>query len=270
MDLSLLWSAGHPVQAAALIVPHPGRTGLLLSTVPRDPAHVQAVAETVRAAVHGIVGMGIGMVQALTSPHESLRASALRAAGLRHLATLEYLERPIPGRPAPAPELPAGMRIVTWDPADRRGMTQLLRRTYEGTLDCPGLSDLRRDEDILDGHLGAGTFDPALWFVLREHDRPIGALLLSPSPPTDSVEVIYLGLAPEARGRGAGAALMAHGIRAVANRPERTLALAVDVRNVPATRLYQRFGFAPVRRREAWIAVPGQAQSGETATPPVK
>ena len=270
MDLSLLWSTGHPVQAAALIVPHPGRTGLLLNTAPRDQAHVPTVASTIRAALEGIAGTGIGLVQALTSPNEALRASALREAGLRDLATLEYLERPIPGRPTEAATLPHGMNVGTWDPRDREGMTQLLRRTYEGTLDCPGLSELRRDEDILDGHLGAGTFDPALWFVLRERGRAIGALLLSPSPPTDSVEVIYLGLAPEARGRGAGAALMAHGIRAVANRPERTLALAVDVRNVPAMRLYRRFGFSPVRRREAWIAVPGSARSGETPTLPVK
>lgn len=270
MDLSLLWSTGHPVEAAALIVPHPGRTGLLLHTAPRDQAHVQRVANTIRAALEGIAGTGIGLVQALTSPHEVLRASALREAGLRDLATLEYLERPIPGRSAEAAMLPDGMQIGNWDPRDRQGMTQLLRRTYEGTLDCPGLSELRRDEDILDGHLGAGAFDPALWFVLHDHGRPIGALLLSPSPPTDSIEVIYLGLAPEARGRGAGAALLAHGIRAVAQRPQRTLALAVDVRNVPAMRLYQRFGFTPVRRREAWIAVPGSVRSGETATLPVK
>lgn len=270
MDLSLLWSAGRPVRAAALIVPHPGRTGLLLTTAPRDPAHGRMVAATIQAALRGIAHTGIGLVQALTSPHEELRAESLRAAGLRHLATLEYLERPIPGRPAEAAALPDGMEIVAWDPTDRRGMTALLRRTYEGTLDCPGLSELRRDEDILDGHLGAGTFDPSMWFLLRDRGRPIGALLLSPSPPTDSVEVVYLGLAPEARGRGAGAALLSHGIRAVANRPERTLALAVDVRNEPAMRLYRRFGFAPIRRREAWIAVPGQACAGGTIVPPVK
>ena len=270
MDLSLLWSVGHPVRAAALVVPHPGRTGLLLCTAPRDDGHARAVAGTVRAALEGIAGTGIGLVQALTSPHESLREAALREAGLQHLATLEYLERPIPGRPAPEAALPAGMQVETWDPSDRAGLMQLLRRTYEGTLDCPGLSDLRRDADILDGHLGAGTFDASTWFILREGGRAVGALLLSASPPTDSIEVIYLGLAPDARGRGAGAALLAHGIRAVAARHERTLALAVDTRNAPAMKLYRRFGFAPVRRREAWIAVPPSARTGEATAPPVK
>lgn len=270
MDLSLLWSVGRPVSAAALIVPHPGRTGLLLHTPPRDRDHVRTVAGTIQAAVEGLGGTGIALVQALTSADEVLRAEALREAGLRRLATLEYLERPIPGRPPLDAPLPEGMRIEPWDPKDRATMTALLRRTYEGTLDCPGLSELRRGEDILDGHLGAGAFDPSTWLILRERERAIGALLLSASPQTDSVEVVYLGLAPEARGRGAGAALLAHGIRAVANRPERTLALAVDVDNVPATRLYRRFGFAPVRRREAWIAVPPDARSGETDARPVK
>ena len=270
MDLSLLWSAGRPVEAAALIVPHPGRTGLLLHTAPRDQAHGHTVARTVRAALDGLEGTGIALVQALTSPHEPLRADALREAGLQQLATLEYLERPIPGRQLPAGDLPVGMRAESWDPTDLDTMTALLRRTYEGTLDCPGLSELRRDSDILDGHLGAGTFDPSTWFILRAHGRPVGALLLSASAPTDSVEVIYLGLAPEARGRGVGAALLAHGIRAVSGRPERTLALAVDVRNQPATRLYQRFGFVPVRRRDAWIAIPPGTATGKSGGPPVK
>ena len=270
LSLSLLWSVGRPVQAAALVVPHPGRTGLLLHSAPRDRDHVHAVAGAIRAAVAGLNGTGINLLQALTSAEEALRADALNEAGFQHLATLEYLERPIPGKPAPDAPLPAGMRIDPWDPADRQTLTSLLRRTYEGTLDCPGLSELRRDDDILDGHLGAGTFDASTWFILREHARAIGALLLSVSPQTDSVEVIYLGLAPEARGRGAGAALLAHGIRAVAARPEHVLALAVDVKNVPATKLYRRFGFAPVRRREAWIAVPPKVPAGETAPTLVK
>jgi hypothetical protein len=149
-------------------------------------------------------------------------------------------------------------------------MIALLRRTYEGTLDCPGLSELRADDDILDGHLHAGEFDPSLWFMLHDGPRPIGALLLSPSAATDSVEVVYLGLAPEARGRGLAAALLAHGARAIASRPERTLALAVDARNTPAAKLYERAGFAAVRRREAWVAVPAPAALAETAQPPVK
>jgi hypothetical protein len=31
------------------------------------------------------------------------------------------------------------------------------------------------------------------------------------------------------------------------------VSLAVDLRNEPATRMYARAGFVPVRRREAWV-----------------
>jgi ribosomal protein S18 acetylase RimI-like enzyme len=82
----------------------------------------------------------------------------------------------------------------------------------------------------------------------------VGALLLSPSPQTDSVEVIYLGIAAESRGRGLGRALLAHGLGLVTDRPERMMALAVDARNTPATALYARTGFRTLRRREAFVA----------------
>jgi len=40
----------------------------------------------------------------------------------------------------------------------------------------------------------------------------------------------------------------------VAQRRERTVALAVDARNTPAVALYARAGFRTVRRREAFVA----------------
>jgi ribosomal protein S18 acetylase RimI-like enzyme len=275
MDLSRLWSSSQPggrIEAAVLVIPHPGRTGLVMTTAPRDPTQAQAVGAVLRVALADMASEGaIRLVQALTSPHEDLRGVALRAGGFTHLASLDYLERPAGARgTAESATLPSGTWIGNWDPRDRAGMVALLRRTYEGTLDCPGLAELRADEDILDGHLHAGEFDPALWFVLHQGPRPIGVLLLSPSAATDSIEVIYLGLAPEARGRGLAAALLAHGARAIAARPERTLALAVDARNTPASKLYERAGFAAVRRREAWIAVPVPAAIAGTTAPAVK
>ena len=80
--------------------------------------------------------------------------------------------------------------------------------------------------------------------------------LLAPSPSTDSTEVIYLGLVPEARGRGLGSALLAHGMTLAAQRPEPNIALAVDARNSPALALYTHAGFCALRRREAFVAHP--------------
>lgn len=280
MDLSLLWSArpggeegvAGPPLASVLVIPHPGRTGLLLTGAPRDAAQARGLGTLIAHALEDLgTRRDVRLVQALLDPEDTLRATALRAGGMRHLATLEYLERPIHtlGGFGPA-RLPEGWSVAPWDPRERAMLCALLRRTYEETLDCPGLSDLRADEDILQGHLESGEHDPTLWFILRERGEPAGALLLSPSRASDSVEIVYLGLARHARGRGLARALLEHGLHAAASRRERVVSLAVDARNTPAARLYARLDFSPVRRREAWISPVPTARAAEGAPVAVK
>jgi ribosomal protein S18 acetylase RimI-like enzyme len=137
---------------------------------------------------------------------------------------------------------------------DRRAMLlEILDASYERTLDCPGLLGLRRTEDILAGHVSTGRFEPELWTLLLVDRRPAGAILLNPATQGRCVELVYLGLAPFARGRGLGGSLLRHGLLALDGRPERTVTLAVDDKNVPALRLYQAEGFRRVLRRLAYI-----------------
>ena len=257
IDLALLWEAvrGDQLEAAALVVPHPGRSGLLLATAPRDATHSATVAATVRALLHHVrTDERIRLIQALSAPAETLRSKSWTDAGLRHLASLDYMERPI-ATPWPDPRPgPAGITLAPWDPADRRGLEALLAETYEETLDCPGLAQMRDAADILDGHLAAGEHDPRLWLIARHAGRAVASLLLAPCAATDSVEVVYLGIVPAFRGRGLGGALLSSGAALVRHRQERTLALAVDARNTPAVALYARAGFRTVRRREAFVA----------------
>jgi ribosomal protein S18 acetylase RimI-like enzyme len=257
IDLNLLWEAvrGDRLEAAALLVPHPGRSGLLLASLPRDPAHGSVVAETARhLLVHASSTSRMRLAQALSSPAETLRSRAWVDAGLRHLASLDYMERPL-AAPWPASRpLPDGVRLGPWDPTDRGPLERLLLATYEETLDCPGLAQMREPSDILDGHLAAGEHDPALWTIAWHRGIPVAALLLAPSAATESVEVVYLGIVPSFRGRGLGSALLSHGAGLVRTRRERTFALAVDARNTPAVALYARAGFRTVRRREAFVA----------------
>jgi len=102
----------------------------------------------------------------------------------------------------------------------------------------------------------AGEHNSSLWTIAFDNERPVGALLLAPSPSTDSTEVIYLGLVPDARGRGLGSALLAHGMALAVQRPEPNIGLAVDARNSPALALYTHAGFCALRRREAFVAHP--------------
>jgi len=257
VDLSHLWTASTDgaMIGAAILVPHPGRTALLMASAPRDHAHAAELGQLIATVLSESASMPeVRLVQALSSPGETLRSTAWVAGGMRHLASLDYMERPINGTPLPQASLPDGMELAAWEPADRAMLETLLVETYVETLDCPGLAQMRTPADIVDGHLAAGEHDPSLWTIARLHGRPVGALLLAPSPPTDSVEVIYLGIAAESRGRGLGRALLAHGLGLVTDRPERMMALAVDARNTPATALYARTGFRTLRRREAFVA----------------
>jgi ribosomal protein S18 acetylase RimI-like enzyme len=170
-------------------------------------------------------------------------------AGFQELAVLACMERPN-GRQAPAPRLPAG---ATFHPAgDDESLRRLLRATYEDTLDCPGLADLRTDEDILDGHRRGGKADASLWTLLRIEDRDAGAALLNRAASGDGVELSYLGLAKWARGKGFGAALLDEALWKASRLPERLVTLAVDERNAPAERLYRSRGFRTVARRRAF------------------
>jgi ribosomal protein S18 acetylase RimI-like enzyme len=257
VDLSHLWIASveGTMIGAAILVPHPGRTALLMASGPRDHAHAAELGQLIAAILAERSSTpDVRLVQALSSPGETLRSTAWVAGGMRHLASLDYMERAIAGAPVPHAPMADGVELAAWDPSERGMLESLLLETYVETLDCPGLAQMRTPADIVDGHLAAGEHDPSLWTIARLHGRPVGALLLSPSPATDSVEVIYLGIAAEARGRGLGRALIAHGLRLVADRPERMMALAVDARNTPATALYARTGFRTLRRREAFVA----------------
>jgi ribosomal protein S18 acetylase RimI-like enzyme len=257
IDLTLLWEAsrGERLEAAALVVPHPGRSGLLLATAPRDAEHATTVAATVSALLRRVREDGrIRLVQALSAPAETHRSRAWTDAGMRHLASLDYMERPIAAPWPAARQGPAGIEFAPWNAADRRGLESLLVATYEETLDCPGLAQLREASDILDGHLAAGEHDPALWTIASHGGKPVATLLLSPCAATDSIEVVYLGIVPAFRGIGLGGALLRHGASLVCGRRERTMALAVDARNTPAVALYARGGFRTVRRREAFVA----------------
>jgi ribosomal protein S18 acetylase RimI-like enzyme len=75
---------------------------------------------------------------------------------------------------------------------------------------------------------------------------PLGALLLSRAAPADTLELVYLGLTPAARGRGLGDVMMRRALASVAADGATRLSLAVDSDNVPALKLYYRHGMQRV------------------------
>ncbi len=251
-----LWSrlgAGGRFAFSVLAVPNAGRTAMFFASHPRRSADVPSIAGLIDHACGQIAGWGVDLAQALMEPAEVLDQAAYREAGFHDLAVLGYLELALTNADPPAPCWPPGARLAAYCPAIDADLVRILEASYHDTLDCPGLRGLRRTSDVMAGHKATGRFDPALWTLLYLEEEPVGVILLNAFPAQRTVELVYLGLAPPARGRGLGRQLLRHGLRQLRGRNERTLTLAVDERNAPALGLYQSEGMRLMVRRAAMI-----------------
>jgi len=255
--LDLMWArhdATGEIAGVVLAVPSPGRTAMLFSSPPRSRADIEAQAPLIDHACRSLADENVQLAQVLLDPGDRLARDAFVAGGLHDLALLGYMERAVPARgQAAAPTWPDGVTATRYTDADEAALREVLTASYVATLDCPGLRGLRHTDDILAGHRATGEFDPDLWTLLRDGDRPIGALLLNPSAATHTVELVYIGLAQPSRNTGLGRLLLRHGLRLIAGRSESTITLAVDESNAPAVRLYRREGFRRALRRRALI-----------------
>lgn len=265
LSLRGLWSAfnGPELVASVLAAPSPGRTATLLVTSPRSDADIETVAGLVdHAARHG-AEIDVALVQALVEPGRARELAAFERGGLRRIAMLRAMERPRPRRGEfTMPALPAGLELESFRDGLAGDTIEALERSYIDTLDCPGLTGLRRGADILAGHRGSGRFDPSLWTLVRARcgsraGRIIATCLMNPQPASNAVELVYLGIDPEFRGKGLGGILLARGLDAVSRRPERRVTLAVDDANLPALALYRRFGFHGDVARAALVRAVG-------------
>jgi ribosomal protein S18 acetylase RimI-like enzyme len=131
-----------------------------------------------------------------------------------------------------------------------------LQATYTSSLDMPELEGVRSIDDIIEGHRSTGRFVPDRWRLGQVPGEPDTAvvLLLSEVPDRDVWEVVYLGLTVSARGRGLGLAAIAHALDLARPHVSR-LELAVDIRNLPASRLYESAGFVSFDRRSVHLVV---------------
>jgi len=277
IDLSLMWgvldSAQTEVRQACLAVLGAGRTAMMFVSAdsrrigpPAEQATLERIA-TIDAActalltpIPGKSTKGVRLAQALLETRETGALIALRRSGFRQLGDLAYmrrqpgpLTREVLGRAA-SPELPAPFRMASVADLTMSGRTstaidamllEALEASYIDTKDCPELCGLRDASDVLESHKAVGRYDPAFWWLLLDSDRPVGCSLFSVSPEHDSLELVYLGLAPAARGKRIGAALLLASLRQLGDRILMTggVTCAVDTRNTAALRLYQRASF---------------------------
>lgn len=165
------------------------------------------------------------------------------------------------------------IRFVEWEDELTPRLCATVERTYKATLDVPELDGYRSTPDTLHGYLASSPASEPKWWLVQwrpiiqeteetsnDHIHPAessfqdcGCLLTSVHDET-TLEVVYLGVVPELRGRKIGSLLLQFlSDYCLANRIERVL-LAVDLRNSPAIKIYEKFGFKKIGEAEVWYA----------------
>ena len=141
---------------------------------------------------------------------------------------------------------------------------KVAERSFTNTRDCPRLSDYRTAAEIVSGYRLASTFDPSLWRLLMVGEEPAGCLFLTQHPAADAdvgnidgstrdaIELSYMGLVPEHRGRGLGNHILAEAVRVARQKNAIRMVLAVDIENTPAITLYRRCDWLEAARESVW------------------
>lgn len=115
------------------------------------------------------------------------------------MAELIYLE--LSAQPT-TPQFPPGITLERHSPEIDADFKAAIQQSYQQTLDCPALNGVRSIDDVVAGHRAAGEYNPANWLLLRDQGRPAGVLVLAQVPGTQVMELVYIGLAADIRGRG--------------------------------------------------------------------
>jgi ribosomal protein S18 acetylase RimI-like enzyme len=248
---------GECIVGSCVWVPGAGRCATVVA--PRLAEWDEEVASRlIRGAVRAAAEAGARFIQAVAEPEgRSALAHAIARAGMERLAVLAYLRRAVTAADARTAG-PKGIVWKRWTAWRRRKFARTIARTYEGSLDCPAMAGLRTAQDALETHRATGVFRAGAWHLALEGGAGHGTSRIRAREAVGVVlaseveghgDLVYLGVVPEARGRGVGRALLGQAIRDTARMGLPALAVAVDTQNAPAWRLYARAGFKEVRRR---------------------
>jgi mycothiol synthase len=243
---------------ALLLLPSPGRTALILSPSQTPEPLVPHAATLLRGLCRHLVAItDTNLVQALLEPADTNSSTAFIAAGFQHLARLVYLTRE--PAPSPTPTPPAGLQALAYTADTHALFRHALDLSFQQSLDCPRLNGLRSLDDTLEGHKHAGGagFDPSLWTLLLDTTthQPAGIALLARIWSGHALELVYLGISPQARRRGIGRWALRHTLAEAHRLGLANVNLAVDSTNTPALRLYFGAGFRRVQEREALMLI---------------
>ncbi len=207
--------------------------------------------QLIRAGCAWLRQQGARLAQCLLAEEEVSLAESLLRNGFKYITDLNYLCCRLLGQ---YPALPKTLQLETYNEQHPEEFHTTLARSYEQSLDCPEVNGSRSIDEVIQGHRAQGVFDPSRWWLIRQSGTAAAVLLLA-EPTPGEWEVAYLGVVPEARRLGIGRAVLWHALRTARQARADRVVLSVDVRNVPAVRLYNRIGFSVYDRRRVLLAL---------------
>lgn len=145
--------------------------------------------------------------------------------------------------PAPAVRLPPGFTLHTWAPELAPQFFAVYDAAFRTRPGFPGWSA----ERWLAWATGNDDFVPELSLLALAGDTPAGFLVAGQG------WLVQLGVRPEWRGGGLGAALTAELLRRAQATGWASVLLDVNVNNPGAARVYARLGFALIGRRARYL-----------------
>ncbi len=201
---------------------------------------------------------GVAQVQAVVPEQDQVTSQLLERAGLTRLTHVQHhwLDLTRGGIGSEMDHHPPVSSLL-WRAAETLATTRLARLiegTFLQTLDCPALNGLRTRAQVLDGFLDGRPLRSMgrLWEVLEYRGESAGCLLLEEHG-DEVLELVYLGLLPQARGKRLGKQLVNRAITHATHRRASALVAAVDQQNWPALELYGQFGFQSQQRFEVFL-----------------
>ena len=253
----LLWArvAGRPA-GAILVVLQPSGTAFVWPPAVLPGAHPGVCAALFTAARNWLRGTSAELAQCLIEPEATAARETLEQHGFPPFAgwrlRLRTWDAPLPVSVA----LPGEM--IPFHESLTQRFAEVLDLTYEGSQDCPRLNGFRAGAQSLAGHRLAGAFDPRCWHLYRADGRDLGVVLMAPHPAEAMRELVYLGIVPQARGKGLGHTLLLTALHAARDAGTKGVYLAVDAKNTYACEIYERLGFAEFLRRAVhiWLIEP--------------
>jgi GNAT superfamily N-acetyltransferase len=192
----------------------------------------------------------VRMAQIMTKDRSSPVVPIVESAGFEHLAEIVYLSRDLESAKS------GPQHALTWQAFDEsqfNRLAALTEATYVNTQDCPAMNCRRPIAEVMDGYRGTGKFRPENWQIAQIDGKDVGVLLLGDYGLEGYCELMYMGLTPEARGRGFGREIVLRAMELTRRCNSLRLLVAVDANNKPALNVYRDSGFVAWERRAAYV-----------------